>query len=117
MENQTKPEPYLSDERIAIDLSKSFADDRDRHAATIAACDIRDHYEPELQRLRAENDRLRGTTNFEVVPKEAYDRLREVAEAIIKQWHTPNWKLRESTGAIINRAESVLAENGIKPSV
>ena len=36
------------------------------------------------------------------------DELREALEAIIKQWDTPNWKLKESTGAIIGRGRAVL---------
>ena len=36
------------------------------------------------------------------------DELREALEAIINQWDTPNWKLKESTGAIIGKGRAVL---------
>lgn len=54
--NDSTPKPFVSDERIAHDLAISFADDRDRHAATIAACDVRDLYEPHVQQLVRERD-------------------------------------------------------------
>ena len=42
--------------------------------------------------------------------------LVEALEAIIAQWDTPNWKLTEQTGAIINCARAVLAKaKGRKP--
>jgi hypothetical protein len=36
--------------------------------------------------------------------------LIEALRAIIAQWDTPNWKLTESTGTIINQARQTLAK-------
>jgi len=90
--------------------------------------------------LMAEVERLRGTTNFETVPKEAYDRLREVAQvacdALVKANEfielaqgiyndgTQADALRSYDNLVIRskdfyqyEALSKLSEIGIKPSV
>lgn len=38
--------------------------------------------------------------------------LREAAQAVVDQWDTPNWKLTEATGHIINRLRRALAGEG-----
>lgn len=63
-----------------------------------------------IAELRSEVERLRGTTNFETVPKEAYDRLRLVAQLACDALADPH---KMSLGA---SALSKLAEEGITPN-
>ena len=37
------------------------------------------------------------------------DRLAEAANAVIDQWETPNWRLRESTAKYMNTLRNTLA--------
>jgi hypothetical protein len=53
----------------------------------------RNKAESELESLRAERDALV-----------------EALRSIIAQWDTPNWKLTESTGTIINQARQTIAK-------
>lgn len=50
---------------------------------------------------------LPATTPTPVSP--IMDEVRRAAEAVIRQWDTPNWKLREPTGAIIENLRRALA--------
>ena len=44
-------------------------------------------------------DRLEAELDFE---RSLADRLAEAANAVIDQWETPNWRLRESTAKYMN---------------
>ena len=44
-------------------------------------------------------DRLEAELDFE---RALADRLAEAANAVIDQWETPNWRLRESTAKYMN---------------
>ena len=64
-------------------------------------CDVdwpEEYYELR-QRLERERDSERALA----------DRLAEAANAVIDQWETPNWRLRESTAKYMNTLRNTLA--------
>lgn len=69
------------------------------------------------ERLRESAEDFQIVPGFEIETSElinkAADRIDELEKAlrdIIVQWDTPNWKLTESTGEIINRARAALED-------
>jgi hypothetical protein len=50
-------------------------------------------------------DRLEAELDFE---RALADRLAEAANAVIDQWETPNWRLRESTAKYMNTLRNAL---------
>lgn len=62
-----------------------------------------DIHEAERSKLLDKITRLEGTTNFEVVPKEKYDRTREVAQALVDDLR----KLRMEYGNNVGRTTQI----------
>ena len=62
-------------------------------------CDI-------AKRLEIERDELREHLKSE---RSLADRLADAANAVIDQWETPNWRLRESTAKYMNTLRNTLS--------
>ena len=60
------------------------------------------------ERLRVQYN-LTAMDEFEQAA-DRIDALEKALRDIIVQWDTPNWKLTESTGEIINRARAALED-------
>jgi hypothetical protein len=74
-------------------------------------------YEEQIQTTnQAHREYLMVRSDYIIALKELESLRAEKAEliealrAIIAQWDTPNWKLTESTGTIINQARQTLAK-------
>jgi hypothetical protein len=106
----TKPEPYLSDERL-----NALIENHQGTSFAIGASRVRSIYEPELQRLRSEVERLRevaqvacdALTATRMAAICTHDELECIAEK------SPLDKALEQGLSALSK----LSENGIKPSV
>ncbi len=79
---QTLP-PLVSDEYLSS-LTPISQDWKDGPRTPVTPTEVRDIYEAERSKLLDKITRLEGTTNFEVVPKEQYDRALEMYKHAIE---------------------------------
>lgn len=78
---QTLP-PLVSDEYLSS-LTPISQDWKDGPCTPVTPTEVRNIYEAERSKLMEKITRLEGTTNFEVVPKEQYDRALEVVQSLV----------------------------------
>ena len=84
----------LSDAKVTAEFWIGQAEKADQAAADLKAelADTRREWKEELAAERA-----------------LADRLAEVANAVIDQWESPNWRLRESTATYMNTLRNTLS--------
>ena len=79
---QTPLPPLVSDEYLSS-LTPISQDWKDGPCTPVTPTEVRNIYEAERSKLMEKITRLEGTTNFEVVPKEQYDRALEVVQSLV----------------------------------
>lgn len=79
---QTPLPPLVSDEYLSS-LTPISEDWKDGPCSPVTPTEVRNIYEAERSKLMEKITRLEGKTNFEVVPKEQYDRTREVVQGLV----------------------------------
>ena len=80
---EQKPLPPLVSDEYLSSLTPISEDWKDGPCTPVTPTEVRNIYEAERSKLMEKITRLEGTTSFETVPKEQYDRTREVLQSLV----------------------------------